>query len=53
MVSYPYVIVGGGVAAVSCVEEIRALDDKAQIVVVSSSQLVKTVVNQQKVNISF
>lgn len=44
-----YVIVGGGVAAVSCVEEIRAIDDEARIIVVSSSQLIKTVINKQKV----
>lgn len=49
MASCSYVIVGGGVAAVSCVEELRAMDDKARIIVVSSSQLIKTVVNQQKI----
>ncbi|OZC10084.1 pyridine nucleotide-disulfide oxidoreductase [Onchocerca flexuosa] len=48
MASCTYVIVGGGVAAVSCVEELRTIDDRARIIVVSSSQLVKTVVNQQK-----
>lgn len=50
--SCSYVIVGGGVAAVSCVEELRAMDDKARIIVVSSSQLIKTVINQQKVTTS-
>ncbi|VDO47128.1 unnamed protein product [Onchocerca flexuosa] len=49
MASCTYVIVGGGVAAVSCVEELRTIDDRARIIVVSSSQLVKTVVNQQKI----
>uniref|UniRef100_A0A915PTX3 Pyridine nucleotide-disulfide oxidoreductase domain-containing protein 1 n=1 Tax=Setaria digitata TaxID=48799 RepID=A0A915PTX3_9BILA len=44
-----YVVVGGGVAAVSCVEELRAADHRAQIIVVSASQLIKTVVNQQKI----
>ncbi|CAG9533696.1 unnamed protein product [Cercopithifilaria johnstoni] len=49
MTSCSYVIVGGGVAAVSCVEEIRAMDEKAQIIVVSNSQLIKTVIHQQKI----
>uniref|UniRef100_A0A0R3RKN2 Pyridine nucleotide-disulfide oxidoreductase domain-containing protein 1 n=1 Tax=Elaeophora elaphi TaxID=1147741 RepID=A0A0R3RKN2_9BILA len=49
MTSFSYVIVGGGVAAVSCVEELRAVDDKARITVVSSSQLIKTAINHQKI----
>ncbi|VDN02664.1 unnamed protein product [Thelazia callipaeda] len=35
-----YVIVGGGVAAVSCAEELRAVDDRARIIVVSNSHLI-------------
>lgn len=49
MAPWSYVIVGGGVAAASCAEELRAMDEEARITVVSGSQLIKTVVNQQRV----
>ncbi|KAM3719817.1 Pyridine nucleotide-disulfide oxidoreductase domain-containing protein [Dirofilaria immitis] len=49
MASPSYVIVGGGIAAVSCVQELRTIDDKARIIVISNSQLIKTIVNQQKI----
>ncbi|MFH4975076.1 hypothetical protein AB6A40_001785 [Gnathostoma spinigerum] len=46
MEKYEYVIVGGGVAAVSCAEELRCTDENAQIALISASPLLKTVANR-------
>lgn len=39
----PYVIVGGGIAGVSCVEALSILDDNASVIMVSASPTVKAV----------
>uniref|UniRef100_A0A915ITQ8 Pyridine nucleotide-disulfide oxidoreductase domain-containing protein 1 n=1 Tax=Romanomermis culicivorax TaxID=13658 RepID=A0A915ITQ8_ROMCU len=40
-----YVVVGGGIAAVSCVEELSSLDSESEIVLISASKVVKAVSN--------
>lgn len=44
-----YVIVGGGISAVSCAQELRSIDDSAEIIVISASPLLKVVFNCVKV----
>ncbi|KHN83276.1 Pyridine nucleotide-disulfide oxidoreductase domain-containing protein 1 [Toxocara canis] len=41
-----YVIVGGGVSAVSCAEEIRSIDENGSITLVSASPLLKVITNR-------
>lgn len=40
-----YVIVGGGIAGVSCAQELAHLSPEAQIIVISDSPLIKTATN--------
>ncbi|KAL5466979.1 hypothetical protein EMCRGX_G031144 [Ephydatia muelleri] len=44
-----YVIIGGGIAGVSCAEELSRLDASAEIILISASQLIKSVTNFKKV----
>jgi small subunit ribosomal protein S18b len=41
----PYVVIGGGIAGISCIETISLLDENAPIVLISSSDLIKAVTN--------
>lgn len=45
-----YVVVGGGVSALSCVEEIRTIDESANITLITASPLLKIITNRQLVN---
>lgn len=45
-----YVVVGGGIAGVSCAEQLSFLDSNANIILISSSQLIKAVTNFKKVS---
>uniref|UniRef100_A0A915BDT3 Pyridine nucleotide-disulfide oxidoreductase domain-containing protein 1 n=1 Tax=Parascaris univalens TaxID=6257 RepID=A0A915BDT3_PARUN len=42
-----YVVAGGGVSALSCVEEIRTIDESANITLVTASPLLKIITNRQ------
>ncbi|XP_003385104.2 PREDICTED: pyridine nucleotide-disulfide oxidoreductase domain-containing protein 1-like [Amphimedon queenslandica] len=44
-----YVVVGGGIAGVSCAEQLSQMDPTAHITLVSASKLIKSVTNFQKV----
>ncbi|KAL3882601.1 hypothetical protein ACJMK2_028927 [Sinanodonta woodiana] len=47
---YKYVVVGGGIAGVTCVETLSALCPDERILLLTSSNLVKAVINYQKVS---
>ena len=44
-----FVVVGGGIAGVSCVEQLRLLCPEEAIVLISSSDVVKAVTNLSKI----
>ncbi|XP_005090885.1 pyridine nucleotide-disulfide oxidoreductase domain-containing protein 1 [Aplysia californica] len=45
MTSGQYIVIGGGIAGVSCVEALSYLDKDAKITLISASPLIKTVTN--------
>lgn len=49
VISATFVVVGGGIAGVSCVEQLSLLCPEESIVLVSSSDVVKAVTNLSKI----
>ncbi|XP_065913309.1 pyridine nucleotide-disulfide oxidoreductase domain-containing protein 1-like [Dysidea avara] len=47
--AFRYVVVGGGIAGVSCAEQLSHLDNQCSITLISESQLIKSVTNFKKV----
>ncbi|XP_022107218.1 pyridine nucleotide-disulfide oxidoreductase domain-containing protein 1-like [Acanthaster planci] len=48
--SYMYVVIGGGIAGVTCAEQLSALCPEEQILLVTSSPLIKAVTNFTKIS---